>query len=135
MAVLIIFSAVVALACMVALTDWRRAWLLAVVIGVLQDPARKLTAGAPVYMTFSIVAASATILFAGQRHLQNAARDFIRRFSDIWLAFAALLLFLVLATLNGVVTFGLTNWKASVLCLFTYVAPQPAVQIGYLYID
>jgi len=53
---LILFLCLLALAALVALVDWRRGWLLAVVIGILQDPARKLTPGTPVEMTFSILA-------------------------------------------------------------------------------
>jgi hypothetical protein len=135
MAPLLIFAAFVGMACMVALTDWRRAWLLAVVVGVLQDPARKLTAGMPVFMTFSIVAVYFMILFATQQRLQAAARDFTRRFSQVWVAFGVLLLFLVLAAVNGMVTFGLAQWKAPLLSFFTYMAPLPAILLGYLYVD
>ena len=49
------FLAFVGLSATVALADWRRGWLLAIVVGVLQDPVRKLVPGAPVYLTFSIV--------------------------------------------------------------------------------
>lgn len=135
MPILLSFLAFVALACMVALTDWRRGWLLAVLVGVLQDPARKLVPGVPVYLTFAIVAVYVTMLFSMQGQLQTMARDFTRRFSNVWIAFSLLFLFLVLAAVNGLMTFGVEFWTVPLLSLFTYLAPLPAILVGYVYVD
>ena len=67
----IAFLAFVGLSATVALADWRRGWLLALVVGVLQDPVRKLVPGAPVYLTFSIVGVYIAILFSVQQRMQN----------------------------------------------------------------
>ena len=56
MTVTIIFAAFLLLSASFTLVDWRRGWLLAILCGVLQDPARKLTPGTPVIMSISIVA-------------------------------------------------------------------------------
>jgi len=133
--VLVAFCSFVAFAGVVALIDWRRAWLLACLIGVLQDPARKLIAGQPVFVTFAIVAVYAMILFGTQRRMQTALRDFSRRFGNIWSAFGVVMLFLFLAAVNGVMTFGVGQWKAPMLSLFVYLAPLPAILLGYMYID
>ena len=50
MTITIIFAAFLALSASFTLVDWRRGWLLAILCGVLQDPARKLTPGTPVIM-------------------------------------------------------------------------------------
>lgn len=130
----IVFYAFVALACVVALVDWRRGWLLAVLVGILQDPVRKLTPGSPVAMSFSIVLVYAAILFAAQRDLQADLREFSKRFSNVSLMFLIVLLFLVLAALNGIVNFGIAYWKVPLLSLFTYLAPIPAVIFGYAWL-
>jgi hypothetical protein len=135
MLALIAFMSLVAFAATVALTDWRRGWLLALVVGVLQDPARKLVSGTPVYLTFSIIAVYFTILFSSHQRMQLALHDFSRRFRNLWSAFGLLLLFLVLAALNGLFTYGIAFWKAPLLSLFTYIAPLPAIILGYLYLD
>ena len=123
------------MACVVALIDWRRAWLLACLVGVLQDPARKLTPGQPVFMTFAIIGVYAMILFGSQRRIQVALRDFTRRFPNVWGSFGVVLLFLCLAAANGILTFGIGQWKAPLLSLFVYLAPLPGLLLGYMYTD
>jgi hypothetical protein len=131
----IIFAAILMLSIAIALVDWRRGWLLAVLCGVLQDPARKLTPGAPVAMTLSIVLVYIMVVFAAQGALQKEAREFSRRFAQVKVAAGATLIFLVLAALNGLVTYGLENWKAPALALFIYCTPVPAVILGFTYLQ
>ena len=133
--ILIAFLAFVALACTISLTDWRRGWLMAILVGVLQDPVRKLTPGMPVFLTFSIVGVYIAILFAVHRRIQVAGREFARRFQTIWGAFGLMLLFLFMAMINGVISYGIGLWKAPLLSLFTYIAPLPAILVGYLYLQ
>ena len=130
----ILFAAFLLLSMTVALTDWRRGWLMAVLCGVLQDPVRKLTPGAPVLITLSVIAVYAIILFAASGALQQHAREFTRRFSTVYSALIITLLFLVLAAIRGLFTFGLAGWKAPALSLFVYCAPLPAVLVGYAYL-
>jgi len=129
------FLSFVAFAAIVSLADWRRGWLLAIVVGILQDPVRKLVAGSPVYLTFSIVGVYIAILFATQQRMQRALRDFSNRFANLWGVFGVVMLFMVLAAINGLMTYGIALWKAPLLSLFIYVAPLPAILIGYMYLD
>lgn len=131
----ILFAALLALSTAIALVDWRRGWLLAVLCGVLQDPARKLTPGAPVAMTLSIVVVYIVVIFAAQGSLQREAREFSRRFSQVKVAAGAVFVFLILAALNGLVTYGLENWKAPALALFIYCTPIPAVILGFTWLQ
>jgi len=131
----ILFAAFMALAVTVAITDWRRGVLMLVLTGVLQDPARKLTAGTPFIMTMSVVVIYAAILLATQARLQGALADFTHRFAAVWAAFGLTIFFIVLAALNGLMTNGVSLWKVPVASLFIYLAPLPAVLIGYLYVD
>lgn len=129
------FAAFVILAMCIAFLDWRRGWLMAVMIGVIQDPIRKLTAGSPVALTMSIVAVYGMILLATAHRQQRELGDFSRRFGAMWAAFGAFFFFLLLAALNGLMTFGLSMYKAPLLSLFLYLAPLPAVMIGFSYLD
>jgi hypothetical protein len=131
----VIFFAVVFLSVAIALSDWRRGWLLAILVGVLQDPARKLTPGTPVAMSLTIVLIYFVIIFTAQKTLQTHAREFTKRFSNLYGGLAIVLFFLFLAAVNGLFTFGLDGWKAPALGLFTYLAPIPAVILGYTYLQ
>jgi hypothetical protein len=131
----ILFAALLALSTAIALVDWRRGWFLAVLCGVLQDPARKLTPGTPVVMTLSIVVVYAIVVFSAQSILQEHAREFGRRFSLVKLAATAVLLFLALAGINGLITYGLENWKAPALAFFIYCTPIPAVILGFTFLQ
>src|SRR5437763_6709718 len=131
----VLFFSFVALAVLVALVDWRRGWLLAVVVGILQDPARKITPGTPPEMTFSIIAVYFAILFGSQALLQAQLRDMSRRFGRIHLALLVVIVCLVLAAITGLVTFGVELWKVPALSLFIYLAPLPAVVLGYAWMQ
>lgn len=131
----ILFAAFLLFSTVVAFVDWRRGWLLGIACGVLQDPARKLTPGTPVLMSLSIVVVYLTVLFAAQGELKAHAREFARRFGGIYQAILLVLLFLVLAALNGLATFGIENWKLPALSFFIYCIPFPAVILGYAYLQ
>jgi hypothetical protein len=133
--VTVTFAAFLVLSMAIALVDWRRGWLLAVLCGVLQDPVRKLTPGTPVYITMSIVIVYAMVLFAAQVELQRRAKEFGTRFSRLKVAGGAVFLFLILAAINGLATYGLQNWKAPALALFVYCAPLPAILLGYTWLQ
>lgn len=129
------FLALLGLAVTVSLTDWRRGWILAVICGVVQDPVRKLTPGMPVALSLSVVVVYMTILVAISERIQRGAREFGRRFPALTSRFGILFFFLLLAAANGLITFGVSSWKAPLLSLFIYLAPIPAVLLGFLYLE
>jgi hypothetical protein len=129
------FAAFLLMSMILSLVDWRRGWLMAIACGVLQDPIRKLTPGTPVVLTMSIIPVFAFVLLSAQAKLQIQARDFARRFRLIQVAAVLVFGFLILAALNGIMTFGLENWKAPALSLFIYCAPIPAVILGYAWLE
>src|SRR5687768_17808722 len=131
---LALYLAFLAATSLVALLDWRRAWLLIVVCGVLQDPVRKLTAGTPVVISFLVLIPYAAILFGAREELVPHAREFVRRFPAIAAAGVIVMFFLGLAVVNGFFTFGVALWQVPLLSLFTYLAPIPAFLVGYAYL-
>jgi Ca2+/Na+ antiporter len=131
----VLFASLLLLSMAVALLDWRRAWLMAIACGVLQDAARKLTPGTPVIMSLSIVPVYAMVLLAAHRELQSHGSEFTKRFRSVYICFLALLLFLALAAGNGIATFGTANWKGPALSLFLYCMPFPAILLGYTWLQ
>ena len=133
MFIAICFACFVGLATSIALLDWRRGWLLAIVVTCLQDPARKMTPGVPVVMTFSVIIIYSAVLFAANQQLQREFADLGKRFARVFRMAMIFLLFLAIAALNGLTTYGLSLWKVPALSLFTYTAPLPAILLGYAY--
>lgn len=127
----VIFGAILLLAIMVALMNWRHGWFAAIVCGVLQDPFRKLTPGTPALMSMSIVAVYGAILIAAAGTLYRNRRDFALRFPNVYNAAVLVLIFLIIAALRGVVTFGIALWQVPALSFLIYCIPIPAVLLGY----
>lgn len=130
----VVFAAFIVLSAVVALSDWRRGWYLALLCGVLQDPARKLTAGTPVVMTFSIIIIYGFVIIASQATLQRYYQEARQRFSPVYAAGILVLFFLALAAINGLFTFGLSLWTVPALSLFIYLIPIPAMLLGYAFV-
>lgn len=131
----IVFLAYLGLAAAVTITDWRRGIPMLLLTGVLQDPIRKMTPGTPVAMTMSVILVYVAIILATQSRLQRALGDFTKRFAGVWAAFGLTFFFIALAAMNGLVTNGVSQWRIPMISLFIYLAPLPAVLIGYVYLD
>ncbi|HKS21294.1 MAG TPA: hypothetical protein VJZ76_00740 [Thermoanaerobaculia bacterium] len=129
--VLIPFLALLLLGCVIAFLDWRRGWYLAIVCGVLQDPVRKMTTGTPVVITFSVVLVYLCILLASHQTLRSALADIGKRFAPLYLATTLFLVILVVAAINGLITYGFQYWKAPALSFIIYMMPIPALLLGY----
>jgi hypothetical protein len=121
-------------ACAYALADWRRAWLLVMVCGVIQDPVRKLQPGAPVAISFAVVILYAAILFAARNELRADAIEFTSRFRNISTGIVVFVGLLVVAAINGMVTYGWDKWKAPAVSFVTYVTPLIAALLGYTWL-
>jgi hypothetical protein len=129
------FLALLGFTAMATLVDWRRGWLLVILCGVLQDPARKLTPGAPVVMSLSVLTVYTVMLFSARVTLLARARELSARFSTVMQAFFLLAVSLVVAALNGMVTFGFALWRVPALSLLIYTLPIPAVLFGYAWLN
>lgn len=130
-----LFLALVGFAALIALTDWHRGWLLVIVVGALQDPVRKLTPGAPIALTFSVLIVVAAIVFGAHERVFLSMRDFARRFGTVSRVTIIVLFMLVIAAFNGIVTFGLAAWKAPLLSFALYTIPIAAVLFGFTWLS
>ena len=130
-----VFAVIVLVAIVVAVRNWRRGWYALVVIGILQDPARKLAAGSPVAMTFTVVLVYVAILIAAYRVIQQNRREFGTRFANIYSAAALILFFIAVAAVNGIASYGISYWTVPALSLVTYLLPLPAILVGYAFVQ
>ena len=73
------FVAFVGVSCLVALQNWRWGLLLCVVIGLLQDPVRKVTPGCPAYLLLLTIPVYASAFFALVSQ-QPCVQRFFRRY-------------------------------------------------------
>jgi hypothetical protein len=132
---LALYLAFLGFACAYALGDWRRGWLLVIICGVIQDPVRKLTPGAPVVVSFLVVALYAAVLFGARNEILAHVSEFGRRFGSVYTSIVVFLFILVIAALNGVFTYGFDKWKVPLLSLFTYCVPLVAAILGYTWLQ
>ncbi len=131
MVALAFYLAFLGTACAYAFFDWRRGWFLMSIAGVLQDPVRKLTPGAPVWISFLAVVLYAVVLVAGRQTIFVELRDFGRRFGNVYTVVTVFIFVLLISALNGIFTFGIVNWRVPVISLFTYLVPLIAAMLGY----
>lgn len=131
MVALAFYLAFLGTACAYAFMDWRRGWLLMSIAGALQDPVRKLTPGAPVWISFLVVLLYAVVVISARQTILVELRDFGRRFANVYTIIVAFIFLLVVAAVNGIVTFGIENWRVPLISLFTYLVPLIAALLGY----
>jgi hypothetical protein len=135
MVALAVYLAFLGTACAYALVDWRRGWYLVLLAGVLQDPVRKLTPGSPVWVSFLVVVLWFVVVFGARQTILVELRDFGRRFGTVYTVTVAFIFLLIVAAINGVVTFGFEYWKVPLLSLFTYLVPLVAAMFGYSWLQ
>ncbi|MEO8380891.1 MAG: hypothetical protein ABI779_14600 [Acidobacteriota bacterium] len=131
---LALYLAVVGIATLYGLLDWRGSWVLVSVCGVVQDPVRKLTPGAPVYISFLVVIFYGVLVLSARRELIADISDFSRRFGNIYTSMAVVFFTLCVAAMNGIFSYGLALWKVPLLSMITYVVPVVAAGFGYCWL-
>src|SRR5205085_2750504 len=106
----ILLLTLVAAAVLVSLQNWRVGLLLCVLVGVLQDPVRKLTPDAPVYLTLAF-APVYVAMFVSLWTSRPVLPDFFRHYPH---SVTVALLVLIALALSSVqtLTFGLHAWQA-----------------------
>ncbi|MFZ2491712.1 MAG: hypothetical protein WA208_09520 [Thermoanaerobaculia bacterium] len=130
-----IFLLALGIATVSTLNRWERGWYAIVIVGILQDPVRKVTPGWPVAITFSVIAPYLAMVFIAWAHLQTSRRDLEQRFPDLAAGMKVLLAIIFFAALNGVLSYGVEYWTVPALSLATYLLPLPAILLGYAFFD
>lgn len=128
---LLIFLAFLGIASFATLANWRRGMYFLILVGVLQDPVRKLTPGNPTWLIMTVVVIYFAMIIAAPRELSDGAKEVGTSFPRLRDLTRIGVLVLLLAGMNGLMTFGLASWGAPALSLFIYVIPVPAILLAY----
>ncbi len=127
-----IFIGIVALSTAIAFSNWRTAMFLILVVGLLQDPVRKLTPEAPSIFVLSTL----PIWFAAFIKMRGVEQRFIALFSRDYLALISRMRMFVLMLIPGCIVMlmrGLFLWKVVLLGAFGYIAPILGIIVGFVF--
>ena len=109
-----------------AIANWRLGLLLAVVIGILQDPLRKITPDQPVFFVVLVgIVFAGACLGAWIRGVSLMPSRIFKAYSPIALPARLLLLLIILQAFNSFFRFG--NPMIPLIGLLIYLLPLPAV--------
>jgi len=130
----ILFLALVAASAFYALTDWRKGLLLMILVGMLQDPIRKLMPGAPGYMVLAFVpiwlAVCSAVLFSGNR----AWSRFVRAVPSLVTGMHLVMFSLAVAFLVLLLNYGTSAGLVGAIGLLGYLLPIMAIAVGYHFV-
>lgn len=118
------------IAVVVALTDWRKGFFVCILTALAQDALRKLVPGEPVYFTVlvGVTFIGAWIAaYAGRVPLRLGAVYGWRQ--NLGAPFVLLLVLIILQAVHAYARFG--NPVLPAIGLLTYLAPIPAIVLGY----
>lgn len=122
--------ALVGAACLVAGLNWRHTFVLVVVVGLLQDPARKLVPGTPVWLVGLVgVVFAAGVLGAALRNVRLTPRAIAGWSQELRLPVIAFVVLLIAQSLHSVGRWG--NAALPAIGLIFYVAPAVAIVFAY----
>lgn len=127
---LMLMVALIAAGCLVAWKDWRRGIAMAILIGMIQDPLRKIIPGTPAMLTMAslpvwLVAAAAALM---ERH------DSIQRFSRNFPALAKWLRifgFYLIIPAGLSASYGTNSWQITLLGAFVYISTFLLIVTGW----
>lgn len=120
------------LACLIALSNWRQAVYLAILLDFLRDPVRKLDADGSVLITVSILGLWGVITLAAWTQSRSMIREVLSDNPKLYNAFQLL----VFATLPGIaisMAFYAEGYKLVALGTLSYLAPSAGVLLGLLF--
>ncbi|MFC1605463.1 hypothetical protein ACFL33_01200 [Pseudomonadota bacterium] len=127
------FFALVGVAAIVSLSDWRKGLLLMILVGLLQDPVRKIMPGAPVYMVLAFtpiwLVVGASVLFSGGQ----AWSRFLGTFPQLGVSIRFLGYSLLLAFLVLLIKHGFDKVPIGVIGLVGYLFPLLAMAVGFYF--
>jgi hypothetical protein len=129
---LYLFFLLVVISVFVSLADWRKGLFLMILIAAIQDPVRKLTPGAPAYLSILTVPVWSAILFSLFTRTGSLWYDFKQSYRNL----SAPIVFFIISLLPAALisaTYGMGSWKLTFLGLFLYIGMICAWLVGYAY--
>jgi len=131
---LTLFFGLVIFGCVMALVRWRWGIALAILVGLLQDPFRKMIPGAPSYLVMASAPIWLLSIVSAAFHNPSWIHRFLNTFPRLgmWIQiFAAYLL--IPATISA--TYGTNTWQITLLGIFVYTMAFFVLVAGWRYPD
>ncbi len=119
-------------ACAVALRDWRKGVFAAVVVGLVQDPLRKLIPGAPGYYAMSTVPVWMTLFGAALASGAVRPAFFIFRFPRLGRALKIFGAYLIVPAMLSA-SYGRNTWQVTALGALVYATTFGVLCCGWRY--
>jgi len=124
-----VLTACVVLASLVALRNWRWGIALGLLIGIVQDPIRKITPGTPGLMAVSSAPIWIAVLLSCLVARPRNVLGFRRAFPQVATWMLLLLICLIPATLQ-VFKLGPSVWQLALIGIYGYMCPLGAIVVG-----
>ena len=119
-------------ACLVAVSDWRKAVFLGILIDVLRDPARKLVAEKPITITLSGAALWLLIVGVATLLTRGGMRRMLQTYPRLRSAFLLLIFAMIPAAIISVFTQP-QGVALAAIGMATYIIPVLGVGAGYVF--
>lgn len=130
--ILILYLALLGAACLTSFVNWRWGLYFMVLAGVLEDPVRKVTPGAPAYLTLTSVAVYLCTLAGMFSQIPDAVARF--RAADRRIHSAIIVLLFALIP-GGIIsaTYGAGSWLVTVVGVMSYGTAALSLALGYMH--
>jgi hypothetical protein len=127
----ILLLLLVGISCVLTLREWRTGLLLCVVIGVLQDPVRKMTPGTPPFLLLAFLPVYLT-MFAVLVARRRAFEPILKYYPQLLVPTLFCTVALLCSTAQTL-SYGLQALPVAMLGDFSYAGGIPALLMGFFY--
>lgn len=128
-----VFFALIGICVLITLVNWRAGLYCLLLVGILQDPVRKMIPGVPSYLALS----TAPIWFALVVNMFYQERGFWQRFRQDHAVLSATIVVFVLALIPPAVlsaTYGPSSWQLTVIGGFSYGSLICGWLVGFMFL-
>ena len=128
----LILIAIVVVSVLVALQNWRLGMLLCIIVGVIQDPIRKVTPDTPIYLTLAFVPIYMA-MFVNLWTTYPVLPNFFHHYPRASTIATFLLLALAISSVQTL-SYRVDAWQAVLLGLSFYIGWIPALFLGFFFL-
>ena len=125
-----IWYSFIAMACLIALADWRRGIYVGILVDVLRDPVRKLIPGQPVVITLSGAVVWLVIVVAAILARRSDMRTMFRNYPNLRTALHLLVIALLPAFGVSAISY-YRGWLMATIGAASYVIPVMGIIAGF----
>ena len=126
------FIALIAVGSVVAFARWRTGFFFLILVGVIQDPIRKLTPGAPAYLVLATVPIWLSMIVGAAMENEPLVQSFRISHRQLSVAMGIFIFFMAPAAIRSA-TYGPGSWKLTLVGLFAYMSTLAGFVLGYAY--